>query len=155
MARIATPGGLWAARGGHLGGVTSRTDRAAPLRLRRPARAVELRSIRRDVERWARRTGLPADVVVDLQLALGEAVANGIEHAYGEGAPGVVEIELELRDRSRVLVRVVDHGRWRPVPASSGTRGRGLQMIERLAGRLHVRAGATGTEVCFEIPLAV
>jgi serine/threonine-protein kinase RsbW len=134
--------------------VTDRTTRGAPLRLRRPARAVELRSIRRDVERWAERTGIPADVVVDLQLALGEAVANGIEHAYAQDAPGVVEIELALRDDEGVTVRVVDHGRWRPVPATSGNRGRGLQMIERLAARFHVRAGTTGTEVCFEIPLA-
>ncbi len=134
--------------------VTIRPGRSAPLHLIRPALARELRSIRRAVEEWAERSGLDTDVVVDLQLALGEAVANGIEHAYATGESGTVEIELELRDGVGIVVRVVDRGRWRPVPTTAGYRGRGLQMIERIAGQVVVRADGSGTEVCFEIPLA-
>ena len=140
------------------------------MRLTRPARPVELRTIPRDVDAWAERTGLAADVLVDLQLALGEAVANGVEHAYATGDPGTVDIELELRvggdtgggdagggdaRGGHVVVRVSDRGRWRPVPERSGNRGRGLQMIEQLARRVRVRTDAFGTEVCFAIPLGV
>jgi anti-sigma regulatory factor (Ser/Thr protein kinase) len=146
------------------------------LHLTRPAHAVELRSIRRAVEEWARRSGLSSDVLVDLQLALGEAVANGVEHAYDAGDAGTVDIELELRCSDRagddpagggisgddpggddpggdVVVRVSDRGRWRPVPERSGNRGRGLLMIEQLARRVRVRTDDSGTEVCFAIPL--
>ncbi len=120
----------------------------------RRAVLVALRSIRRGVDRWAAEWGVGGDALVDLQLALGEAVANGIEHAYRPGEPGLVDVELELRDRRAVAVRVTDHGRWRPQAAHPGYRGRGLLMIERLARAVRVRPTSGGTEVCFEIPLA-
>jgi anti-sigma regulatory factor (Ser/Thr protein kinase) len=131
---------------------------ARRLRLRHPASLAEMRPIRRRVERWARQNDLPAQAVVDLQLALGEAVSNGMEHAYLSGAGGAatVEVELELRpadDVPVVAARVVDHGRWRPVPASPGYRGRGLALIERLSRDLQVSRTGDGTQVCFAIPL--
>lgn len=120
----------------------------------RRAVLTELRSIRRSVDRWAAEWGVGDDQLVDLQLALGEAVANGIEHAYRPGEPGLVDVELELRDAHAVAVRVVDHGRWQPRALDPGYRGRGLLMIERLADAVRVRSTPLGTEVCFEIPLA-
>jgi anti-sigma regulatory factor (Ser/Thr protein kinase) len=120
----------------------------------RRAVLAELRSIRRGVDRWAAEWGIAGDVLVDLQLALGEAVANGIEHAYGPDEPGLVDVELELCDHRAVAVRVTDHGRWQPRAASPGYRGRGLMMIERLAQAVRVQASPRGTQVCFEIPLA-
>lgn len=92
--------------------------------------------------------------MIDLQLAVGEAVANGVEHAYGDATDGTVEVEMELRPgrRPAVLVRVADRGAWRPEPESPGFRGRGLLMIERLAQRVQVLgAPGGGTEVYFEI----
>ncbi len=118
---------------------------------------VELRSIRRRVQRWAGLCGLSDDTVMDLQLALGEAVANGVEHAYSEDRPGTVDVELALRWAGRaavaIVVRVIDHGRWRPAPQGRGHRGHGLMMIERLAQHLEVVRSEHGTEVSFEIPL--
>lgn len=114
----------------------------------------ELRAIRRRVEGWAQEAGLPDGMVVDLQLALGEAVANGVEHAYREEQVGDVAVALDLHagPEPAVLVRVSDHGRWRPVPDEPGHRGRGLLMIERLARRVRVLCTPRGTEVLFEIP---
>ena len=119
----------------------------------RRAVLAELRSIRRSVDRWAAEWGIGGDTLVDLQLALGEAVANGIEHAYGSGEPGTLDVELELCDDRAVAVTVTDHGRWQPKPASPGYRGRGLMMIERLADAVRVLPTAGGTQVHFEIPL--
>lgn len=100
---------------------------------------------------------MPDDVLMDLQLALGEAVANGVEHAYGKGDPGTVDVDLEIcgtGDRGAVVaVRVIDHGQWRPTPLVTGYSGHGLAMIERLAERVEVSATCFGTQVCFEIPL--
>lgn len=141
---------------GHPPGVTE--SRAAPgtgdrrLRLCHRAEPSELRSIRRRVETWARRWELSADTLTDLQLALGEAVANGVEHAYSDGRSGTVEVDLVVDDARGVTVRVADHGTWRPPSEHAGHRGRGLLMIDRLARRVRVQSGSWGTEVCFEIP---
>lgn len=123
------------------------------LRLRHRADPVELGRIRRQIAGWARRSGVPEDVTMDLQLAVGEAVANGVEHAYGSGGAGTVEVEVAVRDEPpvAVVVRVTDHGTWRTAPAATGYRGRGLLMIERLAQQVRVLSSSGGTEVCFEI----
>jgi anti-sigma regulatory factor (Ser/Thr protein kinase) len=96
--------------------------------------------------------------VIDLQLAVGEAVSNGVEHAYREDAAELptVEVDLELRSRGAlevVAVTVIDHGRWRPVPGLPGYRGRGLALIERLSRQFQLSTSVHGTRVCFEIPL--
>lgn len=130
------------------------------LRLRRPARPGELRSIRRGVDRWAEQNGLAEDDVIDLQLAVGEAVANGVEHAYGDAdgasaGDATVDVELDIPPLSPrvVAVRVTDHGCWRAVPAEPGYRGRGLALIERLSRGMRVTSTVRGTEICFEIVL--
>lgn len=134
-----------------------RRNDTRPLRLCYPAEPAELHRIREDVRWWAEQNKVPDPVLVDLQLALGEAVANGVEHAYRNGDPGTVDVDLEIRvDESGgdvVAVRVADHGHWRQVPLVSGYRGRGLIMINRLAEQVVVSATRFGTQVCFEIPL--
>ncbi|HXV93405.1 MAG TPA: ATP-binding protein [Pseudonocardia sp.] len=122
------------------------------LRMSSRADPRELPAMRRRVGHWAERNGLPRDVLIDLQLALGEALANGVEHAYRDGAAGTVDVRLGIRC-SAVAVKVVDHGRWRPRPRFRGHRGRGLEMIEQLAHRVRVRATRRGTRVSFRIPL--
>lgn len=152
------PAGLGSVQAGHPPVVTEsnagRHAGARALRLRHRALPGELRAIRRHVERWAEEAGLPDDMVVDLQLALGEAVANGVEHAYLDETAGNVGVAIELGAGAEptVTVRVTDEGRWRAVPDSPGHRGRGLLMIDRLATRVRVLCTPRGTEVCFEIP---
>lgn len=128
---------------------------ARPLRLCHRAEPGELHRIRRRIGRWAEQSGVPEDVTIDLQLAVGEAVANGVEHAYldrGAG-PATVDVEMQVREGhpDAVVVRVADHGHWRPAPTNPGYRGRGLLMIERLAGGVQVLCSPRGTEVSFEI----
>src|ERR1700754_4418785 len=71
------------------------------LRLQHHARATELREIRSRIDRGAAQQRLCEDTVDDLHLAVGEAVSNGVEHAYLEPGPDdvvpTVEVELELR----------------------------------------------------------
>jgi serine/threonine-protein kinase RsbW len=125
---------------------------AAPpeeLRVVRTATPDALAGIRSVVSTWARGVGLSADTLVDLLLAVGEAAANVVDHAYRGGPPGPVEVELGLRGRL-VTARITDHGRWRPSAASSD-RGRGLPMIRALAQHLDVAVTPRGTQVCLEL----
>lgn len=147
---------------GDLWAVTHGNGPAGParqLRLRCPAALTELRVVRQRVQRWAHGHGLPDGVVMDLQLALGEAVSNGIEHAYPDSGllPEVaVDVELELRTSGGepvVAARVTDRGRWRAVPASPGYRGRGLALIQRLSREMQVLHTTEGTQVTFAIPV--
>lgn len=130
------------------------------LRMRRPAVLAELRTIRRRVQQWALGHGLPDEVLVDLQLAVGEAVSNGMEHAYlhGRAPEAAVEVELELRTGGAgpvVAARVADYGKWRPQAAMPGYRGRGLALIARVSRDMRVSRTRAGTEVTFAIPVAL
>ena len=124
------------------------------LRIVRPAVPAELARVRATVSDWGRRAQLPADVLVDLLLAVGEAAANVVDHAYRGTEPGPLQIEAWVRQGAggRVVVaRITDAGHWRPRSAPAVERGRGLPMIRALAAQLDITATGTGTEVCLEL----
>ncbi|MGY1741509.1 MULTISPECIES: SpoIIE family protein phosphatase [unclassified Blastococcus] len=122
-----------------------------PLRERLPADPARLAGVRRAVTAWATAAGLPQDTVDDLQLALGEALANAVEHAY-PGTAGECEYSLELQPDGSVRCRVRDDGTWRPAPADRGFRGRGIELIGALAGDVSIGpADGGGTEVRFRV----
>jgi anti-anti-sigma factor len=114
-----------------------------PLVASLPARPSELAAVRRSVRRWAEAAALSDELLDDLQLALGEAASNAVEHAYaGRDEPGAFEYALHrLPDGGGVAVRVTDFGRWRPPPLDRGFRGRGLEIIDNLAQDLVVEHG--------------
>jgi anti-anti-sigma factor len=116
-----------------------------------PARPERLAAVRRDVAVWARAAALDADTADDLQLTLGEALANSVEHAYRDRDPGGYHFRLEQLPDGAVRAEVRDEGRWRPPPADPGHRGRGLLVIDRLSGGMAVQRGADGTRVTFTV----
>ncbi|MCS7475915.1 SpoIIE family protein phosphatase [Umezawaea endophytica] len=120
----------------------------APLRESLPAEPGELSGMRRRVGLWGSAAGLSADLLDDLQLALGEAAANSVDHAYPDGS-GDFDYEVARDDRGGVHVVVRDHGRWRPVPPDNGHRGRGLRIIRALSESSSFDHGAHGTTIDF------
>ena len=124
-----------------------------PLRIDLVADATRLRAVRGDVRHWAAQAALDADTTDDLLLAVGETAANAVEHAYG-GEPGRLRVSVALADDGqRVVATVADVGTWRPAPADPGHRGRGLQLVRRLAREVAVDTGPAGTVVDFAVPL--
>ncbi|WP_409333026.1 SpoIIE family protein phosphatase [Trujillonella humicola] len=122
-----------------------------PLDERLPADPTRLARVRRAVSAWAAAAGLDPDTVDDLQLALGEALANAVEHAY-PGPGGECEYSLDRDPDGSVRVRVRDDGTWRPVPADKGFRGRGIDLIGALATDVSIGpAEGGGTEVSFRV----
>jgi anti-sigma regulatory factor (Ser/Thr protein kinase)/anti-anti-sigma regulatory factor len=133
----------------------------APLAGRIPADPTRLSVVRRAVARWSAAAGLPEEAAEDLQLALGEALANAVEHAYRGDGRGECRYSLERAADGGVVVAVADDGDWRPPPADRGHRGRGLELIRALAtdvevGRTPDGAGGdgAGTTVRFVVRAA-
>lgn len=86
-----------------------------------------------------------ADLADDLVLATSEALENVVDHAYAGGEPGPMSLRAQVQDGT-VAVVVTDHGHWRDPPSGPSSRGRGLEMMERLA-RTRVDRGEPGTVV--------
>jgi serine phosphatase RsbU (regulator of sigma subunit)/anti-sigma regulatory factor (Ser/Thr protein kinase) len=102
-----------------------------------------LREIRRAVSRWLAKTGATPEEAADLQLAIGEACSNVVEHAYGpRGGAMTVRMTFSPPD---VLVTVRDTGSWRPPRGHN--RGRGTRLMELCSDELRVEYTLTGTEV--------
>jgi integral membrane sensor domain MASE1/GAF domain-containing protein/anti-sigma regulatory factor (Ser/Thr protein kinase) len=127
--------------------------RSAPTRLHRclAGSPDELAVLRRDVRAWFEPTGVAAAESEEMLVAIGEAVANAIEHAYAGRAHGPVEIELQRSEAdgsgaARVCAVVRDHGTWRP-PSNDMTRGRGIHLMRAFCPEVDVRRGDDGTEV--------
>lgn len=116
------------------------TDR---LVLRLPADPKMLVHLRHGLRRWLAAHGASPRDIAALTLAVGEASANAIEHAYSPRA-AVFVVEARHEDGT-VTVSVRDTGTWRA--RRSGNRGRGLQLIESMVDEVDVRTTAAGTEV--------
>ncbi|HEY8545553.1 MAG TPA: SpoIIE family protein phosphatase [Acidimicrobiales bacterium] len=107
-----------------------------------PAQASELSRIRAGVRRWLTAAGATNDDIADLQVAIGEACSNVIEHAYGPRA-GTIDLHLTRVESDEVVVTVRDRGTWRS--ARGHNRGRGLRLIEGFCDEHRVEAGPGGT----------
>ncbi len=125
--------------------------------VRVPADLRSLVLVRAAVSASLEREGWSGEVAARVVLAAHEAAANAIEH--GSDAESLVEVHLAL-DGERASLRVSDAGRPGvagldgppPIPPDpSGSRGRGLIIMEAIAERFEVRAREDGgTELRLE-----
>jgi anti-anti-sigma factor len=118
----------------------------APLRLTLPTTADSMGAARRACADWLAALGVDQQVVVAVQHALGEAVANAVEHGSTNGSADV-GFSATLDDSGLAELVVTDHGGWRPAPVTPGGRGRGLTMMRSLADTMDVAPSPTGTTV--------
>lgn len=95
-------------------------------------------------------------VLYDLDLALTEACANVVEHAYPPGQPGDLEILLRLVRGEDVQVEVRDFGpgfsldaKVPGAPAQDAESGRGVYIISRLMDEMAVRRDGEANVVGF------
>jgi PAS domain S-box-containing protein len=125
----------------------------APLKIEKMATARQLSDIRHRLAAWLRAATIPERTIADIVLAVNEAVANSIEHAYRGHKPAKVRVEGE-NDGARVHVRIIDKGSWKPAPAEPGVRGRGLLLIRAVSDWLEMECTPSGTTVnmSFHLP---
>jgi stage II sporulation SpoE-like protein/histidine kinase-like protein len=79
-----------------------------------------------------------------LLTAVGEAVANAVEHAY-LGPPGLVRVHAHAGD-DNLVVTVEDDGKWKPAQRRD-ERGRGLPLMRALMDGVEIRTHQARTEV--------
>lgn len=111
--------------------------------------------VRRRLRRWLDALGWPRDHRDDIITAVDEATANVVDHAYPCAGPvHIVARQLAggLRGHRHVAIMVRDWGCWRPAPADSGCRGRGLAMMKAFMHRVDLRRLDNGTEVILRSP---
>ncbi|MGY1734079.1 SpoIIE family protein phosphatase [Geodermatophilus sp. SYSU D01045] len=105
-----------------------------------------IRGLRRTVDAWMD-TLDPADDDRDaVELAMWEAIANAVDHAYPPGLPGPVRVDAALLPDGVLECRVTDEGSWRDPDPGATHRGRGLLMAQQLTDSLHVSRGAGPTD---------
>ncbi len=119
------------------------------LTLSAPASRADASAIRRSFREWIEELADP-DTADDLTLAVYEALANVVDHAYAT-TPAGGEMRLwaavspPLSGGRDLVVTISDDGAWRRA-REPGWRGRGLPLMHTLA-HATVVAGATGTTV--------
>ena len=127
--------------------------RHSRLDLRLPGESDSLPVVRQALRSLGRAVQADPEALEDAELAVTEACANAVEHAYG-GEAGNIEVSLEPRS-SAMLVSVRDRGPGMPTatPEHAG-RGFGLPMIRGIASEVEVRTREVGgTELWMSLPM--
>ncbi len=107
--------------------------------------------LRRSLARFLERRGVSDDEAYAVLLAVGEAAANAVEHAYA-GEPGLVRVRAECAD-GILVIDVLDGGRWKPVEHRD-ERGRGIKIMRALMDRIEIRTMQAETNVRLTVSLS-
>ena len=111
-----------------------------------------LAPLRADLRHWAEQRGLSPVDEGDLQLVVGEACANAVEHAYREAPDGAIDVTVTPVGAD-LRVEVRDRGCWRP-PGHTEGRGRGTGIMQTLTTHFERTTGDDGTVVTMVLPTA-
>jgi PAS domain S-box-containing protein len=115
----------------------------AELVLRLPAEPRALGTVRAQLGDWLDRLGAAPTERGEITLAVNEAAANAVEHAYGlRDGDFIIE---GSSDDGRVVVVVRDFGRW--YDRATQTRGRGVSLMRSLMDDVDIDRGVEGTTV--------
>ena len=106
--------------------------------------------LRREMAGIAKDCGMDAEGIADVQLAVTEAAANAVMHAYAE-AEGDLRVTAAMQDGELAIV-IGDTGPGFVEGHDSPGMGAGLSVIATVAERLKVVSGPAGTEIHMAFP---
>ena len=116
-----------------------------------PAKAEYIAMVRLVVAAVAMESGFSDDSVADLKVAISEASANVVRHAYQNGFEGekcVIEVSCYSRENC-LLVEIIDYGCGMTIPPPPSS-GLGFGIIGSLMDKVDVETGEGGTTVIME-----
>jgi serine phosphatase RsbU (regulator of sigma subunit)/anti-sigma regulatory factor (Ser/Thr protein kinase) len=108
-----------------------------------PAEPAHLATSRHLIRRWIEANGGTDDDCAAFAIAVSEACANSIEHAYGP-RKAMVDLRAALVD-GVATVTIRDHGEWRA--PRGGNRGRGIPIMREFMDDVSVDRTENGTTV--------
>lgn len=112
-----------------------------------PARAENVAVIRHVLGGIGDALALHPEILADVKLAVSEACANAVIHAYTDGDAGLLDLELSTLD-AQIEIVVRDHGRGMTPRADSPGLGVGLPLMASLAQSLELTNRTDGgTEI--------
>lgn len=88
---------------------------------------------------------IPEPQRFSLITAVGEAVANAVEHGYRGVTGGMLQIRTSV-DEASVVIEVEDRGHWRPFQKRE-ERGRGIMLMHELMDRVRITSEQNRTVV--------
>jgi anti-anti-sigma factor len=107
-----------------------------PVVLDLPAVPSSLPAVRRRLGGWLAGLGMGEQDRVGVMVAVGEACANSVEHAYRGQEPGSMHLRAWVDVDGVLTVSVRDEGTWRPPDRDPGDRGRGLLIMRQMVDRV-------------------
>ena len=111
-----------------------------------PADPEQLAVIRRELGGWLAPLALTEVETADVVLAVDEAAANAVRHAYGPDEAGVVELTL-WTEAETLCIEVVDHGSWRPPVDRPREGGRGIPLMSHMSESVLIHFDDRGSRV--------
>jgi serine phosphatase RsbU (regulator of sigma subunit)/anti-sigma regulatory factor (Ser/Thr protein kinase) len=108
-----------------------------------PADAEQLATVRHLIRRWVTANGGSDDDCAAFAVAVTEACANAVEHAYGPG-DATIDLSADLDD-GQATVTVRDGGGWREPQGVN--RGRGIPVMKEFMDDVAIEMGEGGTTV--------
>ena len=123
----------------------------AELRMTRTAARANVRPMRHALRSFLEALELTPDTVDDVLTAVGEVLANAVEHAYVDGAAGSVEIYAHVDGNALLDVDVKDSGTYIERAERTG-RGYGLRIARAIARSVEIdRSRGTRVHLSFDI----
>lgn len=125
------------------------------MRLVVPAKAEYLSLVRLVIAAIAREEGFSDESIADIKVALSEASANVVRHAYDDKC-SLEECIIETicyYENDCLIIRIVDHGCGMPVPPPP-SEGLGFGIIGSLMDKVDVETGKSGTCITMEKNIA-
>jgi PAS domain S-box-containing protein len=129
--------------------VTTSARPLLELDLTLPAAPTSSRLFRQALRRFYLAAGLGSEKIDLLQVAVGEAIMNSIEHAYGVKG-GNVRVRAWV-EGGKLIIDVSDRGRWRAPHDDGG--GYGLRVLKGIVQHVDVNRTESGTIVRLTQPV--
>ncbi len=114
-----------------------------------PATPGSSRLFRQALRRFYLAVGLSAERIELLQVAVGEAIMNSIEHAYGVKG-GNVRVRAWV-EGGNLIIDISDRGRWRSPHDDGG--GYGLRVVKGIVQHVELNRTDSGTIVRLRQPV--
>ena len=122
------------------------------LRVHRVAKGDSARPLRHALASFMKAAQVDEDTIDDIVTAVGEALANAIEHAYDDGRDGRIELYVRLAEPGLAEVQVCDEGTFIQREDRQG-RGFGLRIVRSIARSVSIdTSGGTTVHMLFNAP---